>query len=279
MIAKSQATLVNDVRAANQGIVRRYYLSMLSLAVIVLVVGILSAMLTEAMMWHLRDAIVNLVLVFVVVNLIGVYMMFGPIRRFMTDQEGFGHAERRIGKLPLMSAVWAFGLTLAGMLPHHYATHVLCSDCPADLPLKLVLYPPVLIVVHGGFLSLYIYFLISDYTVALRTRLTSQYGVVFKPGGERFLYKLLIAFAATSIVPIVLVFAHDFMMRDATVLPVAPAPDGMHHVQMPAILAYRVDIIFAMVLAGLAIVFISRSLTKPMNMLLATMKRVSQGDL
>ncbi len=262
----------------------RYYLSMLSLAVLVLFIGVLSAVLTEGML-HFRDALLSLVLVLVVINLIGSYFLISPIASFFRDGKKFELAQRRIQRLPRYCAAWALVLTLVALLPHHFSTHVLCADCPTEIPLRLVFYQIFLIVIYGGLLALYIYFLISDFTVVLRKHLSLHCGLVFEPGRERFLYKLLIAFVATSIVPILLVFTHDYVLGnvDSTAIlehkSYVDPSNEMGHMQMPAVQAFRIDIIFSMILALLAIVFISRSLTRPMNMLLETMKKISKGDL
>jgi class 3 adenylate cyclase len=268
----------------NYRLILRYYLSMLSLAVLVLSIGVLSAVLTEGML-HFRDALLSLILVLVVINLIGSYCIISPIVSFFRGRNNFELAQRRIQRLPLYCAVWAITLTLVALLPHHFSTHVLCADCPIEIPLRLVVYQVFLIFVYGTLLALYIYFLISDFTVALRKELSLHHGLVFEPGKERFVYKLLIAFVATSIVPIVLVFTHDYMlgnMDSMAILDREPHIDPsseMGHMHMPTVQAFRADIIFSMVLALLAIVFISRSLTRPMNMLLETMKIISKGDL
>lgn len=257
---------------------------MLSLAVLVLSIGVLSAVLTEGML-HFRDALLSLIFVLVVINLIGSYFLILPIVSFFRERNKSEVVQRRTQRLPLYCAAWALMLILVALLPHHFSTHVLCPDCPTELPVRLVSYQVFLIFVYGAFLALYIYFLISDFTVALRKELSLHHGLVFEPGKERFIYKLLIAFVATSIVPILLVLLNDYMLGDMDSMailadqPHAEASNEMGHMHMPAVQAFRVDLAFSMVLALIAMVFISRSLTRPMNMLLETMSRISKGDL
>ncbi len=245
---------------------RRYYLSMLSLALVVLALGIVSMWLAG----HLErftGMLLGVGLVLVVMNLIGAHVLFAPVGRYLAGQTDLHKAQRRLRRLPQLSAAWAFILMMGLMYPQYYFHHVGHVSHAADL-LHVLVYPLTLIALFAAFMALYAYFLVGDCTTYLRESLFQRQGIVIEPAGGRMLHRLLAAFVATSLLPLLLFFVRSFLLAD-----MRPLQD-LEDTQM-----LQLNMISAGFLAAIAIVFISRSLTRPLSTLLASMRQVGRGDL
>jgi class 3 adenylate cyclase len=260
----------------------RYYLSILTLPLVIFAIAALTTFSSGPSL-HLPDAILSSVAVLVLLNLVGGLFIFRPVARFLEDGSELEKAKERIRELPLFCATWSFFLSLLALLPHHLLTHVVCEECPTDLSPALVLYPSALIAIYAVLLSLYVYFLIGDYAIALREHLSRERHVEFDPGKQRFVGRLILAFFATSVVPILLVFVHWSVSTEANPMELmrqmTSRPDMPHMHQMAAIQAFEAAIIAALFLAGIAVVFIARNLTRPTRVLLESMQLVSDGNL
>ncbi|MFQ6023830.1 MAG: adenylate/guanylate cyclase domain-containing protein [Acidiferrobacterales bacterium] len=248
---------------------RRYYLSMLSPAVLGLVVVLLAAAVApDLRLQHVPYAVLSLALIMVPLILLGAHFIFSPIARYLNGREDFGQAQRRIRRLALLSAVWTFILSLVWGQPMFYFWSIFCDGCGGNSFPVPILHPLLLTAIYAAFLAGYIYFLINDYVLRLKEQLFRQSGVVIEPSRGRILYKLVIAFAVTSVVPLSLVFLETFVFTDLRQI------QGLDTMQ-----ALELDVIAAVVLVGVAIVFIKRSLTRPVESLLTAVRQVGHGDL
>ncbi|MCZ6733309.1 MAG: HAMP domain-containing protein [Gammaproteobacteria bacterium] len=249
--------------------IRRYYLFMLSPTVLALIVVLLAvAAAPDLRLQHVPYAILSLGLIMVPLILIGSYFLFSPIAHDLDGRGNFGQEQRRVRRLPLLSAGWTFILALIWGQPMFYFESVFCDGCGGDsLPVPM-LHPLLLNAVYAGYLGTYIYFLINDYTLSLRQELFRQSGIVIEPHGGRLLYKLALAFVATAMIPASLVFLDTFLLGDLREL------QGLTTTQ-----ALQIDIMGAVVLVGIITVFIVRSLTRPVGNLLTSMQQVHQGNL
>lgn len=245
---------------------RGYYLSMLSLAVVVLILSTVSMSIAGHLV-HFPDMALGIALVLVVVNLIGARFLFVPVARYLNGGTDFELARDRIRRLPILSAGWAFLLMLIHMYSQYFVHHVWYLRNVPNIA-KLSVYPAVLIAIFAALMSLYVYFLIGDYTARLRANIFHRYGAVVEPGAGRMLYKLVIAFVAVSVVPLSLFFFKAYFLEDLRRL------QGLEVTQI-----LQIDMLGALFLTGTAIVFITRNLTRPTNSLLGSMQQVGQGEL
>jgi class 3 adenylate cyclase len=239
---------------------------MLSLAVVVLVIATAS-MSIAGHLEHFLDMALGVALVLVVLNLIGARLLFAPIARYLGSQGDFEAARSRIYSLSFLSAGWTFILILLYMYPQYVFHHVWYVRNVPNLS-QLLIYPAVLIATFGAFMGLYVYFLIDDYTARLRQEIFRRHGMMIEPGAGRMLYKLIVAFVAVSGVPLLLFFFRTYFFEDFRRL------QGLEIDQI-----LQVDMLGAVFLTATAIVFITRNLTRPVNMLLASMRRIGQGNL
>jgi class 3 adenylate cyclase len=239
---------------------------MLSLAVVVLILSTVS-MSIAGHLEHFPGMVLGVALVLVVLNLIGARFLFAPITRYLSGEADFEPAQYRLRRLPILSAGWGFLLMLLHMYPQYFFHHVWHLRNVPNL-LELLIYPAVLIAILGALMSLYVYFVIGDYTARLRDEIFRRHGLVIKPGAGRVLYKLIVAFVAVSVVPLSLFFFRTYFFEDFRRL------QGLEITQI-----LQIDMLGALFLTGTAIVFITRNLTRPVNRLLASMQQVGQGDL
>lgn len=239
---------------------------MLSLAVVVLALATVS-MSISGRLDHMPDVVLGTGLVLVALNLIGARIIFAPIARYLDGRGNFEIAQRRIHKLPMVSAGWAFLVVFVHMYLQFFFHHVRYVRNAPNL-FELLIYPVTLLVIFGAFMGLFIYFFIGDYTARLREEIFHRHRMVIEPGAGRMLYKLTIAFFAVSIVPLSLFFYRMYFFDDF------PHLQGLETAQV-----VQIDILGAAFLTGIAIVFTTRNLTRPVTTLLASMNRLSAGNM
>jgi class 3 adenylate cyclase/HAMP domain-containing protein len=239
---------------------------MLSLAVVVLVLAAVSISLSGHL-HHLWDLVLGTGIVLVALNLIGARIVFAPIARYLDGQVDIDIAGPRIRKLPIASAGWAFLLVVVHMSLQFYFHHVwYVRDAPNLI--ELLIYPTILITIFAAYMGFFIFFLIGDYTARLREEIFSSQRVLIEPGAGRMLYKLIAAFLAVSVVPQSLLFYRLYFFGDF------PHLQSLETDQF-----IQIDILAAAFLTGIAIIFISRNLTRPVTTLLSSMNRLSAGDM
>ena len=245
---------------------RRYYLSMLSLPVVVLPLTATSAMVSGHS-HHLGDLVLGTAVILVLLNSIGAWMLFAPVARYLDGRVGIQAARHRLLRLAFLSAVWAAILVFVFMGLQFFFHHVWYLRHAPNL-FEMLVYPAILIAIFGVFMGLFVYFLIADFTARLREVIFSVHGVVIEPGAGRVLHKLIIAFFAVSVVPMSLLFYRLYFFDD---FPHLPGVDITRLIQ--------VDIFAAALLVVMAVFFISRNLTRPVTTLLLSMNRLSAGDM
>ena len=257
---------MSDLAQSETNLGRRYYFSMLSLAVVVLTISTISTS-TFGHIHHLRDHVLGTGFFLVILNLIGARLLFAPIAQYLAGRVEIEVARPRLLKLPIISAAWAFALVLVHMYLQFFFHHVWFVRDATNL-LDLLIYPSIHIAIFGMFMGLFIYFLIGDYTALFREEIFSRHRVVIEPGAGRVLYKLVIAFFAVSAVPLSFLFFRLFFFEDSP-----------HFQVLKTEQLIQIDILGAVFLMSIAIFFISRYLTRPISKLLLSMKLLSAGDL
>ena len=136
-----------------KALIRRYYLSMLSLAGVVVVLAGVSVSITGHL-YHLSDLVLSAVMVLVLLNLLGARIIFSPIARYLNGDVDLEIARRRIRKLPAISAGWAFLVVLVHMYGQFFFHHIWYVRHAPNL-IELVAFPIVLITIFGAFMGLY----------------------------------------------------------------------------------------------------------------------------
>lgn len=239
---------------------------MLSLAAVFFVI-VATAAVSTGQTGHLLGAAPRIGLVLVVVNLIGARFLFGPVRRYLADAGTLALAQQRIRRLPLLSGGWAFLQILLLTGASFLYQRVFCPSCGSTLLPSLVFALAVL-TANAACLGLALYFLIGNYTAWLRKTLYQRFALVIEPGRGRILHKLMAAFLAASILPL------GLLLLKATFVDHLPRRAVLDTTQI-----VQTDILVSILLASVAIVFITRNLTGPVSILHGSIKELNRGNL
>ena len=135
----------------------RYYLAMLSLALVVLALAAIS-LSVSGHLHHLWDLVLGTGLVLVALNVIGARILFIPIVRYLDGQADIDIARPRIRKLPIASAGWACLLVVVHMSLQFHIHHVWYVRNVPNL-IELLIYPAILIAIFATYMGFFIYFL------------------------------------------------------------------------------------------------------------------------
>ncbi len=243
-----------------QAIKRRYYLMMASVFVVDFVMTTIFAILADAYFVILRNALTSFVF-FVVLNLALGWPLFRPIARYLDSGHDFGAIERNLTQLPIRSASRVALLSLPLMAFRMLSPFVLPYE---QFPVPLPTIPDAVatVAVLVVFYFVYVYFLITDYLAGLGVFMFRRWGVNLGLYFGRFSLKLWVALGVTSILPMVLVLIDAFSYSGDRV--------------RTEILVDAVSSLFGI---GIALVFVSRSLNRPVDILETGMTKVADGDL
>jgi class 3 adenylate cyclase len=215
-----------------------------------------------------EDIAANLVVLGLLNTAIGAWL-FWPIRNHLLDRREPEAAMRRLQRLPAWSATSAAVVTLLYCVVA-FLLGVFTPDSRAldALPLATrVLAFAWFAFAYMVFYAFYIYFLIGDVAATLRWKLDWPVSPVL-PSENRIVVKLIVVFCVVAIVPNLLIVA------DLTVFSGLRAAQGLSVSQ-----TVFLDLFASVFLVGVSLIFVTRSLTRPLNQLMATMARVRDGDL
>ena len=201
-------------------------------------------------------------------NVIAAWFLFNPIRLGLAGRGGKAAAIARMARLPRLSALSTFVLTAAVMALPFVADYLQCPSCAPVGGRFTLFYQTLLMSTHALLLALFMYFLVDDYAVGLKLEAYRLCGWETAVRRGSVVTKLLVAYLATAAVPFALVFLDVFFA------------DQLEALQMLDLRqAFLLDMIGAVAMTGAAVVFIRRGLVRPLEGLLASVRRVDAGDL
>lgn len=243
-----------------QAIKRRYYVMMASVFAVDAVMTTIFAVIADAYFIILQNVISSFVF-FVIANLALAWPLFRPIGRYLDGGHDFGAIERSLTQLPLYSAVRVALLALPLMAFRMFAPFFLSHDSFPVLPPTI---PDAIMTVLAlvTFYFVYTYFLISDYLAGLGVFMFRRWGVNLGLYFGRFSLKLYVALGMTSVIPMLLVLVDAYSYAGDRV--------------RTEILVDAVSSLFAI---AVAIVFVSRSLNRPVDILSLGLSKAAEGDL
>jgi class 3 adenylate cyclase len=246
----------------------RYLVSMASLSAVDLVITGIFIVLSGHTAVVFEDIAANLVILGLLNTAIGVWL-FRPIRDYFLDRRDPKAAMRRLQRLPAWSAVSAALVTLLYCgVAFQIGVFTPDSQAIAAVPLVTrVLAFAWFAFAYTVFYAFYTYFLISDVAATLRRKPDSE-GSFIRASGGRIVHKLIVVFCVVAIVPNLLIVA------DLTVFSGLRAAQGLSVSQ-----TIFLDLFASVFLVGVSLIFVTRSLTRPVNQLMSTMRRVRDGDL
>ncbi|MCG8508660.1 MAG: HAMP domain-containing protein, partial [Rhodospirillales bacterium] len=212
------------------------------------------------------DLIANLA-VFGLLNVAGAYWMYRPIQAFMTGNEDVDAARNRIRTLPWLASGWAVLCTIVYCM----AAFSLGVFMPNTIDLRPV--PDGTLMagllwfgfVYALYYGFYIFFLVSDFAHGLKLKLFAC-GVMFHSGGTRIIHKLIFVFVVTAFVPSVLI------ALDLTLFRPIRAAQGLTVEQ-----TILLDLMASAFLISVSLIFVTRSLVRPIKALTAAMRPLGEG--
>ncbi len=178
--------------------VYRFYLSMLAIAAI----DLCFAIIYQIPLTRFFPTAVLLV----GLTLAGSYFIFRPVQRFMLNPETEPVPYRGIASLSYRcTAFIAVLIGLLAVVKFLFLPGILGFDIDSLLTRNEQLWLPVL---HTLYYTALIFFVMVDYEAILRLRIYLWFGVLVPAAHGKLLYRLLVAFTATSLLPISLIVLH-----------------------------------------------------------------------
>lgn len=202
-IAKAKAhgigTAVKSAREQDRRrTVLRFYLSMLAIAAI----DLCFAIIYQIPLTRFFPTAVLLV----VLTLTGSYFIFRPVQRFLLNPESEPVPYRSIASLSYRCTAFIAGLiALLAVVKFLFLPGILGFDIDLLLTRNEQLWLPVL---HTLYYTALIFFVMVDYEAILRLRIYLWFGALVPAAHGRLLYRLLVAFTATTLLPISLIVLH-----------------------------------------------------------------------
>lgn len=219
--------------------------------------------------------LVKNLLILGLLNAIVAARIYRPVHRFVaappSARDSLRDAARHcLRNLPGRSALWAFVLSIG------YCTYVFVSgeftpnteqtrNVDFNIRAIALLW---FVLVFATYYSFYIYFIVSDFAADLRARTFESDQLVIEAKSRRFGRKIIIVFVVVAIVPNV------HLILDLTVFAEFRRAQGFGVVQ-----TVFVDLFANLVVFCMALLFVTRSLTRPVNNLLQVLDEVGRGDL
>jgi len=245
-----------------------FYWRMLSLAALALTLSGVA----QALHHDLEDlpfTVLYIGLVFGLLNLAGARWMIAPVTRYLKDRRDANAVRRRIRSLPYLAAAWGMLLSLVTVYVALYAERLACAGCALDdlrTGALLSFLGPAF--AYSLLIAVFAYFMTSDYGSRLSLTLQQARGLEVAPGSGHLSTKLLIAFAAVSLLPAGLLgFERYFQATLGAVLRIAP------------IWTFQVNLLASAILTVCTLIFVLRSLTFPIAILAHAAARIGGGDL
>ncbi len=275
-----------------QAMTGRYYGLMLSAAFVAAVLGAIAAYAAGSMV--LLPTLVGWMALFLlVVNLAGAALFYRPLQQHLSGKiVAREKLEAAVRRLPIRSGLWVFSLAVVALLGYAVAAHgswqAMTGGSWRTLASTLVH-----IAVFAVYLGLYTYLLALGFTIRVR-RLLWQRGEPLKPHRGRFAVRLVATVTAVALGPLLVVLADQWAGSGERGMRMDPAAmaqmqrdmmSGMSREAMQRSHARymtqsrQMDLLAALLLAGLLAFLATRGLSRSAEGLLQAMDRVDGGDL
>lgn len=254
---------------------KRYNLSMLSIYPLILAFNGVYYAMHKSVEIFLMSSFVHFIF-FGIFNWISVHFLYKPIHLLMMQEEDSNKGIIRIKNITWYSTVWVF---LLGLL---YVILIIVSlilfpdyfddSFPGQLPsIFFITMTPSLLFVYAIFPSFITYFLINDFSLDLRSKAYELLRIPFPVGKNRIGLILLLVFIILGFLPTVLVILD--------VVGVSIIEDQFtEFMKLDPLETVLVDRFVVLIGFIIAVIFITRSFTKPIYSLLNKMKKVREGN-
>ncbi|MDF1721876.1 MAG: adenylate/guanylate cyclase domain-containing protein [Minwuia sp.] len=193
--------------------------------------------------------------------------LFRPVQALMAGQDSTV-ARRALEQLPTRAAIWSFGFYLL-FLPVGFYLSTLAGSYGGDfgLPLDYIYFVGFILALVAGYL---VYFFINSLVTRIKLHLFAERNLILPGGGGRLRRRMVVAISVIAIMPVVLLAAEFFWFtryRDGGGLDLSF--EG----------AIIMDILVSFFLITLVIIYLPRSMIRPIEILARAVERVAKGDL
>jgi len=255
---------------------KKYYLSMLSMFPLILAFDCVYFIIHIQLETLVVTALGHFIL-FVPINFFGAYFIYKPIDHVFIHGEDTKQAKKRIQHLTRYSAIWIFFLGFLYVALTMLVLFLLPIDVegwePDLVPIIFLLANmiPSLLFMYAILPSFIAYFLINDFNLDLKTNVFSKFQILYPVGKKRIWKTLLFVFFILVFIPTM------FVIMDLAFL----SSMNEEYAQFTSLSPIGITIIDrVVVLVGVlfALIFVTRSFTKPINSLLKKINKVREGD-
>lgn len=258
---------------------KRYYLSMLSLYLLIVVFDSIYFFFHKSFKVFLMMAIVHFVL-YGLINFLGTYLLYKPIDRLFTQGGGdTKQAKERISHLTWYSTSWIFIIGFSfiafGQLSLFFNSSMygdLETFSMDKMPfIYMVSIIPASLFLYAIFPAFITYFLINDFNLDLKAKVFLKFQIMYSPGKKRIGLTLLFVFFILVFIPALLVILELVVMLSL----------GDKYAQFSSVNPLETVMVDRfLVLVGMitAVILLKRSFTKPIYSLLKEINRVRDGD-
>ena len=246
----------------------RFYLSMLSILAIDFAITATFAVLSG----HaevLPRAMAASIAILGGLNLIGSYWIFRPVAAYLDGRGDLVSCRQALRRLPARTTGWA-GLvaTIYGLAAFSlgvFAPEDIDDSTPAIVLAGMLVW---FLLAYATYMCFAVYFTVTDLTARVRVEIFKREGAVLGIGRGRLLYRLVVVFAVVTVMPVALVLL-DLSLFQEVRLQQGLTPDKV----------VVLDLLGALFAAGLALVFVTRSLVLPIDRLMQAVRQIRGGDL
>lgn len=249
----------------------RFYLSMLSVMLLDAAFTASFAVLSGHVEVLPRAVLAN-VAVLGVANLAGAVILFRPIARWLAGRGSLAECRRAVLTLPARATGWtaivsvAYGMTAFSLGIFTPNPEMFAGDT-VPLATRAFMFAWFLFA-YAVYMTFIVYFAVSDVAARLRHEIFRREGVVLATDRGRLLHKLVIVFAVVAVMPAALVFLDLLFFMEVR---------RQQDLTIEGVVA--LDMVCALIAAGLSLIFVTRNLTKPIDRLMESVRRVRGGDL
>jgi len=240
----------------------RYYLFMLSVFLVVILYDVVYIIVCAGRGYTFSGVVVDAV-VFLGLNLIGIYYLYKPIDKFMRGEVEFDEVRRKIAALPFRSTLW---VCVLGCIYYSWFFGVLLKSALGLTPLRYASIAGGLFLGYFLFPGFYIFFVINNYIIDLKEYIHKRFGFIFPPERIKFWQKLLGSYVVVSVLPIA------FIVLDMASV---ESWEKINPIFRQDIVT---DVASVFLCIGVAVYFITRGLTRPVDLLTDSLERVGDGD-
>ena len=257
---------------------KRYYLSMLSMFLLILAFSTVSLLFHKSLEIFLKLGSVQFVL-FGPLNYLGSYFLYKPIDNIFIHGGDTEKAKKRINRLTWYSTVWIFFLgslfvviivVPLFLFPAAFSDSEVFSVDKMPLIFKLFAIPPIFFI-NALLPSFITYFLINDFILDLKAKVFLQFQILYPAGKKRIGLTLFFVFIILIVFPALLV-----ILELTVAVEIEDKYPGFTSLSpLETTLTDRLVVLIGMILA---VILLTRSFTKPIYSLLKNMNKVRELD-